>query len=230
MYRTKSSPIKRSGIFMHGWDTQTESWHGPVPLDPKRRGNRVTSKVRASQGSFHGKLRSSVSGLPSIEFNTSVFYLRDTGLAIIHMEGPHGGPVGIVAVVPSERRKLLRDDMAFELMTLISFLGSPANAGCELQINDYIEQALREEPSATHVFAVETAELGWDASIVLSTLFENLASAIVDRMAAEEPEDEAVLEAGESGARPFIPGPCPPAAYPVVPFGAGLARQARGAS
>ncbi|HEY1221217.1 MAG TPA: hypothetical protein VGF03_19905, partial [Bryobacteraceae bacterium] len=104
-------------------------------------------------------------------------------MAIVHLDGSHGGPVGIVAVVPRDRRRHLRNDFAFELMTLVSFLGSPIISGCELQINDYIEGALRTEPSATQVFAVETAELNSDISIVLSAHFEHMAAAMLDWMA-----------------------------------------------
>jgi hypothetical protein len=223
MYNTKSAQIKRSVVYLHGWDAQAESWHGPIPLAPKRRGARTASKVRNSPGAFHGKLSCSVPGLPCIDFNTAVYYLRDAGLAIVHMDGSHGGPAGIVAVVPSERRKLVRDDIAFELMTMISFLGSAINAGCELQINDYIEEALRAEPSATQVFAVETAELSWDTSIVLSTHFENLAGAMVEWMATREPEDDAALEGEECEIRSIVPAGCPPAALTAAPFAGGLA-------
>jgi len=137
-----------------------------------------------------------VPGLPSIEFYTAVYDLRDTGLAIVHLDGSHDAPAGIVAVVPRNRRRLLRNDFAFELMTVISFLGSPVNSGCELLINDYIEEALRMEPSATQVFAVETADLSSDTAIVLSAHFERLALAILDWMAHREPEDDESIESG----------------------------------
>jgi len=133
-----------------------------------------------------------------MEFYTVVYDLRDTGLAVVHLDGPHDAPVGIVAVVPRNRRRLLRNDFAFELMTVISFLGSPINSGCELVIHDYIEESLRMEPPATQVFAVETAELSSDTAIVLSAHFERLAAAILDWMARREPrDDEAIESAGQ---------------------------------
>jgi hypothetical protein len=142
-----------------------------------------------------------VRGLPGIEFHTAVYDLRDTGLAIIHLDGPHGGPVGIMAVMPRDRRRFLRNDFAFELMTLISFLASPVNSGCELAIHDYIEEALRMEPQATQVFAVETAELNPDTGIVLLAHFERLAPAMLDWMANRQPPDDETLD-GEDGWRP----------------------------
>jgi hypothetical protein len=226
MYKTKSSPIKRLAAYMHGWDAEAESWHGPIPLVAGKRAGRTASKLRTSQGAFHGRLRCTVPGLPCIDFNTAVYYLRDTALAIVHMDGKHGGPVGIVAVIPGERRKLLRDDIAFELMTMISLLGSSINNGCELQINDYIEEVLRTEASATQVFAVETAELSWDTSLVLSTHFENLALAMMDGMAARAADDDEEMEAEEAGTRSFISSGAPPAALSASASGVGMARHA----
>jgi hypothetical protein len=215
MYKTKHSAIQRSDVQLHGWDAQAESWHGPIPLDPGKRGSSVTSKLRAARGAFQGKLRCSVPGLPCIEFPTAIYDLRDAGLAIVHLDGSHGGPVGIVAVIPRDRRPLLRQDFAFELMTVISFLGAPVNTGCELQINDHIEETLRAEPSATQVFAVETAELSSDTSIVLSAHFEHLAAAILDWMANRDPQDDGVLEDEECAIGTPVAGDYPPAALPL---------------
>jgi hypothetical protein len=213
MYKHKTAPIDRCDVQLHGWDAQAESWHGPIPLSADARGTQlILARVRASRSSFQGKLRCTVPGLPCIEFDTAVYDLRDTGLAIVHMDGALGGPAGILAVVPRTRRKLLRNDFAFELMTLISFLGSPINSGCELAIHDYIEEVLRTERSATQVFAVETAELNSDTGIVLSAHFEHLAAAMVDWMATRELRGDAELENEDFGTGTTIPGGCPPIA------------------
>jgi hypothetical protein len=225
MYKSKQSPIERRDVHLHGWDAQAESWNGPIPLAPGRRGARSISKVRTAQGAFQGKLRCSVPGLPCIEFYTAVYDLRDAGLALVHLDGAHAGPVGIVAVIPHNRRPFLRDDFAFELMTLISFLGAPINSGCELQINDYLEEVLRAPSSATEVFAVETAELGSDTSIVLSAHFEQLAAAMLDWMAAREAPDDEMFEDEACDAPTIFPGDCPPTAIPALPFVTSLACQ-----
>ncbi len=228
MYKMKHTPNERSGVHLHGWDAQAESWNGPIPLAACRRGDRLTAKVRAARGTFQGKLRCSVPGLPCIEFFTSIYDLGDAGLAIVHLEGSHSGPAGIMAVVPRDRRRLLRNDFAFELMTIISFLGAPVVTGCELQINDYIEEALSSEPSATQVFAVETAELDADIGIVLSAHFEHLAAAMLDWMADRQPQDDALLEGEQYRPCTNIPGDCPPAAIPphgVLPFAGNMVCQ-----
>jgi len=215
MYKAKTSPIDRRDVHLHGWDAQAESWHGPIPLAPVRRGARFAlAKVRTARGAFQGKLRCSVPGLPCVEFYTAVYDLRDAGLAIVHSDGADGGPVGIVAVIPQDRRRLLRDDFAFEFMTLISFLGSPVNSGSELAIHDYIEEALRTEPSATQVFVVETGEVNPDTGIVLSAHFENLAAAMLDWMATRTPQDDAVLEGEGSTVGTPVPADWPPTTLP----------------
>jgi hypothetical protein len=219
MYKTKHTLIERCDAHLHGWDAQTESWNGPIPLVPSGRGARFTAKVRNAPGAFQGKLRCSVPGLPCIEFCTAIYDLGDAGLALVHLDGSNA-PVGIVAVIPRDRRKLLRDDFAFELMTIISFLGSPINSGCELQINDYIEETLRTDPSATQIFAVETAELCSDISIVLSAHFEHLAAAMLDWMANREPQDDSIAAAEDREIRSIVPGDCAPAIplHGVLPF------------
>src|ERR1017187_3411180 len=215
MYRTKTSPIERCDVHLHGWDSEAESWHGPIPLAPGgRRARPALAGVRTARGAFHGKLRCSVPGLPCIEFYTAVYDLRDTGLAVVHLDGADGGPVGIVAVIPRNMRRLLRNDFAFELMTLISFLGSPVNSGSELAIHDYIEEVLRTEPSATQVFAVETAEVNSDIGIVLSAHFENLAAAMLDWMATREPQEDTMLAGEDCKACATIPDDCAPIAQP----------------
>jgi hypothetical protein len=155
-----------------------------------------------------------VPGLPCVEFYTAVYDLRDAGLAIVHSDGADGGPVGIVAVIPQDRRRLLRKDFAFELMTLISFLGSPVNSGSELAIHDYIEDSLRTAPSATQVFVVETGEVNADTGIVLSAHCENLAAAMLDWMATRTPQDDAVLESEECMAGTAFPADRPPTTLP----------------
>ena len=149
-----------------------------------------------------------MAGLPCVEFHTAVYDLLDTGLAIVHLDGGQVRPAGIMAVVPRNRHQLLRNDFAFELMTVVSFLGAPINSGCELEINDYMEQALRMEPLATQIFAIETAELSADVGIVLSAHFENLAAAMLDWLARRDLQADGVLEAEEYEECVTLPGRC----------------------
>lgn len=220
MSKTKTSLLERSDVQLHGWDSQAESWHGPIPLTPSRRAARLAlAAVRSARGAFHGRLRTSVPGLPCIDFYTSVYDLTDAGLAVVHLDWTGGGPAGIVAAIPRTRRRLLRNDFAFEFMTLISFLGSPVISGSELAIHDYIDETLRTEPALTQVFAVETAELDSDTGIVLAAHFETVAAAMLDWLAIREPQDDAVLAGDCSKAPIIVPVGAPavlPARDPVV--------------
>ncbi len=216
MYKSQSALIKCFNVQLHGWDPKTESWNGPIPVTGRSPGSRsILAKIRTTRNAFQGKLRCSVPGLPSIEFYTSVYDLGDSGLAIVHMDGSHAGPVGILTVVPRSRRRILRDDFAFELSTLISFLGSPVNRGCELTIHDYMDEALRADPSATHLFAVETAQTDSDTGIVLSAHFENLAAAMLEWLDERESQDDAIPGAGEGRNCTTVPGSCLPTAIPA---------------
>jgi len=169
---------------------------------------RILAKLRAVRGAFQGKLRCAVDGLPCLEFYTAVYDLGDTGLAIVNLDGTHASPAGILAAIPRSRRDLLRNDFAFELMTVLSFLGSPVNHGCELAIHDYMEETLRTEPLATQVFAVETAETSSDVAIVLSAHFEHLAAAMLNWMAERESPEDALFEIEESRIGTAMPSGC----------------------
>ena len=211
MYKNKSAMTDCLAVHLHGWDAQAESWHGPIPMtpcDPASR--RILARMKTTRGVFHTKVACTVPGLPAIEFFNSTYDLGDTGLAIVDLDGRHANTVGIVAVVPETRRKLLRDEYAFELMTFLSFLGTPVNHGCELAIHDYIEETLRTEPSATHVFTVETAKLDSDTGIVLSAHLEQIATAMLEWLAGRE-LDQALPEMTEAE----IPGVSQPTAHGV---------------
>jgi hypothetical protein len=215
MYKTKTTLIQRYDVHLHGWDAQAETWHGPNGLSAGARGTRhILSKVKIAGRAFQLKLKCCVPGLPCMEFSTAIYDLRDTGLGIVHLDGVHGGPVGILAVLPRSRRRLLRNDFPFELMSVISFLGAPVNSGSELAIHDYIEEVLRTERSSTHVFAVETGELGSDDGIVLSAHFEQLAAAMLDWLAMRESQDDTRLEADEFEACTSMLRDCPSTQQP----------------
>src|SRR5690349_6412994 len=101
--------------YLHGWAFQHGFWHGPIALAGTGPAVRTTlQKLKNSPGAFHGKLSCCVPGLPWIEFHTAVYDLLDIGVAIMHMDGSSGGPVGVMAVVPASRRKCLRAEFPFE--------------------------------------------------------------------------------------------------------------------
>ena len=210
MYKTKTAPIEACDVLMHGWDATSETWNGPIPLMAGRRETRsILAKVRTSRSAFQGSLRCSVPGLPCLEFNTSVYDLRDTGLALVHLDGEHRGPVGVMAVIPRSRRKLLRNDFAFELMTIISFLGSPINNGSELVIHDYIEEGLADGAVGHADFYGGDGGSGLRYRHCASAHFEQLAAAMLDWMAERELQDDSLFEEEDCRVCTPITGDCP---------------------
>ena len=212
MDKRKSPVSECCNVHLHGWDAAGGFWHGPNPL--LRAGSRAsTSKIVNARGSFHGKLRCSVPGLPCLEFYTTIDDLMDIGVGVVHLEGAQGGPVGVMAVIPAARRESLRTEFAFEFVTLLSFFAGPSKSGTELAVHDYIDEVVRTGAPGTHIFAIETAELSPDVSIVLSRHFEQMAAAIVDWLAINDSVAELAFE-------DEVPGECLQAGF----TGTGLER------
>jgi len=191
---------KKGSAYLHGWDFQEGFWHGPIPLARPGRGARATSrKLKDTPGAFHGKLRCSVPGLPCIEFHTTVYDLLDIGVAIIHVDGASGGPAGVMAVIPATRRKHLRAEFPFELVTSVAFLGGRMKGDSGLALHDYIEEVLRTELTSTQIFAIETAELSPEVNIVLSEHFEHLSAAMMEWLAAKDAAEMYESELSQPG-------------------------------
>jgi hypothetical protein len=88
-------------------------------------------------------------------------------------------PIGALAIVPANRRCRLRSEFAFGLIAHLSFLSGLITPDSELQILDYIEEALRSEPLSTLAFTLESAHIDADVSIVLATYLERLSTAML---------------------------------------------------
>lgn len=224
MDKAKPSSTDPCNVHLHGWDATAGFWHGPTPLTRARSRTRTTAdRMKDARGAFHGKLRCSVPGLPCLEFHTAAYDLMDIGVAVAHLDGAQGGPAGVVAVIPANRRERLRAEFAFEFVTLLSFFAGPGKSGSDLAIHDYIDEVVRTGAPCTLVFTVETAELSPDVSIVLSAHFEHLAAAMVDWLAMNDSAEDEEFE--DCAAEPCLTGAFAGAAferYPAAACGAGL--------
>ncbi len=108
-------------------------------------------------GSWYGKLSQRVPGEPPLCFCASIHDLGDAALGIIDLEGSPGGPLEVVAVIPSQRIRSVRPDFAFEFLTFLSFLERKENLGSESTIHDHIDQIVKQsDGSRTIVFSIET--------------------------------------------------------------------------
>jgi hypothetical protein len=186
-------------IHLYGWNDQGGFWHGPTEIAPASNGTgSILRKLKNAPGTFHGKLRGSVRGLPGVDFQTTVYDLTDAGLAMVHLDGDLHAPIGVVAVITAQRRRHLRPEFAFGFVSFLSFLGAAASPGSELAIHDYLESVLRTDTGSSLVFTVEGSQLDSDTNIVTSAYFENLAVAMLEwlRTKYAEPEegDDGIFE------------------------------------
>jgi hypothetical protein len=179
-------------IHLYGWNDQGGFWHGPTEIAPALNGaGSILRKLRNAPGTFHGKLHCNVRGLPGVDFQTTVYDLMDAGLAMVHLDGDLHAPIGVVAVIPAQRRPHLRPEFAFGFVSFLSFLGAAASPGSELAIHDYLESVLRTDTASALVFTVEGSQLDSDTSIVTSAYFENLAIAMLEWLNTKHAEPEA---------------------------------------
>jgi hypothetical protein len=179
-------------IHLYGWNDQGGFWHGPTEIAPALNGTGcILRKLRNTPGTFHGKLHCSVPGLPGMDFQTTVYDLTDAGLAMVHLDGFPHAPIGVVAVIPAQRRRRLRPEFAFGFVSFLSFLGATASPDSELAIHDYLENVLRTDTASALVFTMEGPQLDSDTSIVASAYFENLSIAMLQWLCTKYAEPEA---------------------------------------
>ena len=182
----------KADIHLYGWNDQGGFWHGPTEIAPASNGTgSILRKLKNAPGTFHGKLRCTVRGLPGVDFHTTVYDLTDAGLAMVHLDGDLHAPIGVVAVIPAQRRRRLRPEFAFGFVSFLSFLGAAASPDSELAIHDYLETILKTDTASALVFTVEGAQLDSDTSIVTSAYFENLAIAMLEWLNTKHAEPEA---------------------------------------
>jgi hypothetical protein len=179
-------------IHVYGWNDQGGFWHGPTEIAPVLNGaGSILRKLRNAPGTFHGKLRCNVRGLPGVDFHTTVYDLTDAGLAMVHLDGDRHAPIGVVAVIPAQRRRHLRPEFAFGFVSFLSFLGAATSPDSELAIHDYLESVLRTDTASALVFTVEGSQSDSDTSIVTSAHFENLAIAMLQWLSTKHAAPEA---------------------------------------
>lgn len=167
-------------MIWYGWDSRTETWHGPNPLSlPAAPARRLLRALESAPGhSWYGPVRCCAPGEPEARLFALVHDLSDCATAMIYCDESRIGPVEILVVVPPGRRSRLRPDFAFEFLAFARFLGA-AGGGGELQIHDGVEAALK-AAGATETLAFSIASGMWphDLDHVLSLCLEKVAVAM----------------------------------------------------
>lgn len=187
MYKLNACSVSAgdAGIHIHGWDSI--GWfshevdgvaHGDHETGP------VLRKLRKAPAAFQGSC--SAPGSPVCEFQTSAYDLTDAGLAIVHLDGSSGGPIGALTVLPAHRRPRLRDEFAFGFVAHLSFLDGLISQDSEPAIHEYVDNLLRTDQSSTLVITVKTARDSSDIGIVLSTYLEKLSIAMLQWLCAKD--------------------------------------------
>jgi hypothetical protein len=175
-------PVSRSWcsaepIHLYGWDSRSETWHGPNELGraslPDRR---LLQALRGVPGrSWFGRVNCCTSDGPATRFFALVHDLSDCAVASIYCDESKAGPAEILAVIPADRRSHLRDEFAFEFLTFARFLVS-LGAGAELQVHDAIASVIA-DPCKSHalVFSISSGLWLSDLDHVLSRCVEKVA-------------------------------------------------------
>src|SRR5947209_7901287 len=91
-----SSPsLSESRVQLYGWDSRTETWHGPNELGVQvQPAQRLLNSLRAAPAkSWYGPVNCCASGEPAGRFFAVVHDLSDCALAAIYCDESKAGPV-----------------------------------------------------------------------------------------------------------------------------------------
>jgi hypothetical protein len=165
---------------LYGWDSRTELWHGPNEFGTRAASSQpVLNALCAVSGkSWYGPVNCSSAGEPPARFFAIVHDLSDCAVATIYCDESKTGPAEILAVLPPERRPLLRAEFAFEFLAFARFLAS-VSAGAELQLCNGIDMAIADASGPdTLVFSVSSGMWPCDQDYHLSQCVEKIAVAL----------------------------------------------------
>lgn len=184
-------------ISLYGWDSQSETWHGPTEPGCTVPDIRLLQSLEAVAGrSWYGAVNCCKSEGMTARFFAMVHNLSDCATASIYCGESKAGPAEILAVIPAGRRSCLREEFAFEFVSFARFLGA-VSAGAELRVHDAIASAIAEDPvSQTLVFSINSGLWPGDLEPVLSRCVEKIAVTLCQWIAV--PPEAAVGKAPES--------------------------------
>ncbi len=164
----------------YGWDSRTETWHGPNTFKPATVPRRLLQALQSTPGrSWYGPVKCCTAGEPEARFFVLIHDLSDCALAMIYCDESRTGPAEIVVTIPPEHRARLRPEFAFEFLGFTRFLGLAGNGG-ELPIHDGVEAAIHAADGSgdTLVFSVSSGLWPHDMEHMLSRCVEKVAVAM----------------------------------------------------
>ena len=176
-YRTSAVRKCVERIRLYGWDSRSQTWHGPNELGQLNGPDkRLLQALQTVPGrSWYGPISCRAPRGMRNRFFALVHDLFDCCIVSIYCAESKTGPAEIVAVIPADRRSRLRDDFAFEFLTFARFLGS-LNVGAELLVHDAINTALAAPcGSETLIFSISSGLWPCDLDHVLSYCVQKVA-------------------------------------------------------
>ena len=177
------------GSVLYGWDSASETWHGPNELGSYSRADqRLLRALReAPGGSWYGPLSCKSMDGASSRFFVVVHDLTDCAVALLYCDESKTGPAEVVAVIPACRRAQLREEFAFEFLSFARFLRC-LSAAAELPVHDAILAAIAEQPaSTTLVFSLTSGLWSSDLDSVLSECVEKMATTLAEWLKDSHP-------------------------------------------
>jgi hypothetical protein len=208
---TSGSWCSRRPIQLYGWDSRSETWHGPNTLgDQTFPDKRLLQALRTAPGrSWYGGVTYCSPGEPSTRFFALVHDLFDCAIASIYCDESKAGPAEVLAVIPESRWPHLRDEFAFEFLAFARFLGS-LGSGAELQVHDAITSAITEQrDSGSLVLSLSTGVWPRDRDLALSCCAEKIAVTLcrwLDECSASTEPPELQLSSPEAHPPSMTPG------------------------
>lgn len=170
--------MKQRTVSLYGWDLDAE-WHGPDEIEV-RAASKLVRKLRMRTGWYAGPLYCEESAAMSLHI--MVRDLGDAAVATVDFADAAGAPAQVLAIVPGERRPLVRADFPFSFTSYLSLL-KVLPEGAELPVHDGIERAIREQAgSATLVFAVMGTAMPCEYAIAMAGATECAVGSILDWM------------------------------------------------
>lgn len=172
--------MRQRTVSLYGWDLDAE-WHGPDEIEV-RAARKLARKLRLRTGWYSGPLHCDES--TALSLHMMVRDVGDAAVATVDFADAAGAPAQVLAIIPGERRTLVRSDFAFSFTSYLSLL-KVLPEGAELPVHDGMERAIREqERRATLVFAITGATMPCEYAIAMAEAAECAVGSILDWMEA----------------------------------------------
>lgn len=175
--RAMCVPCGAKPIRMYGWDSPSESWHGPNDLGYCTTPNgRLLRGLRAAPGnSWWGPVSCRAPGVEPVRMFALIHELPEGALALLYCDESKTGPIEVVMVLPAERLPQLTEELPFALLGFARLFGviSPQ---AELTVHEAVGAAIADRsPCRALVLSFSSGLWPVDLEPALSCCVEQVA-------------------------------------------------------